>query len=146
MPAVGRRLGSLAAGSADCSPADRAGRSVCVAMEPANPVLAGLSCAVLLLALLSTAAAFGLFQSRRQLTVALLNEKQQTQLAENQARLAAEKTRYAQKQEGLAKQSEEAAKKQEAIARDALEKLKGEVAAQRPLKKQENTRLRKGSS
>ena len=91
-----------------------------------NPVLSGLSCVVLLLALLSTIVAFGLFQSRQQLNTALQNEKQQTESAQKQAQVAAEQTQYAQEQERLAKESADAAResaeaagKQKKVAQDA---------------------------
>ena len=101
-----------------------------------NPVLAGLALAVVVLAVLSTTAAVGLFQSRQELAQALFNEKKQTRIAEEQADLAAEKSRYAQEQEQAAKQNEKAAKRsehdaieQKKIAEKALADLQQETAA-----------------
>ncbi len=94
-----------------------------------NPVLGGLSCAVLLLALLSTIVAFGLFQSRQQLTRALQNEKQQTEIAQEQVHVAAEQTQHAKSQKKLAEESAKAAKEALKDKTAALE-LAGEKTAE----------------
>ena len=75
-----------------------------------NPVLAGLGCTVLALAVFSTSVAVGMFQSQRELAEAVLAERQQTELAEKQSRLAAEKTCYAEEQERLAKDTQKSPK------------------------------------
>ena len=96
-----------------------------------NPVLAGLSCVVLFLALISTSGCVWVVESLLLwLTRALLNEKQQTQLDQRTSgRLAAEKTHYAKSQKKLAEESAKAAKEALKDKTAALE-LAGEKTAE----------------
>ncbi|OHB72177.1 MAG: hypothetical protein A2V70_14640 [Planctomycetes bacterium RBG_13_63_9] len=101
-----------------------------------NPVLAGLSTVVAVLAVISTAAAGMLLASRIELRAALVRQEQLTDLAQGESHRAGEQTRYAQEQEALAREQadiavekEQEAKEREKEAKDALSNLQAEVRA-----------------
>jgi serine/threonine protein kinase len=95
-----------------------------------NPFLSVLSLAVILLAILSTVVAAGLFQSRRDLSQALSVASEQTRRAEEQADRADKQTILYQEQARIAKDKARLAEDNENKAKDSLDKLQRAVAAQ----------------
>lgn len=87
-----------------------------------NPILAVLSLAVAVLAVVSSVAAVGLRASERELAKNLADEQAETERAESETRKAEQQTKAAQEQE-------KAAQLQEKLAKEALAKLQTEETA-----------------